>query len=564
MRSQLPSQTRGASAERRCGSTESAGHRVVAGESLRLRLRRVVATLAIVKQPVVLFSRRILGDQLTPVVAYRKLVAPDERAAPSFLLESVEQGGAVGRYSILGAQPAVEIVARENQVTIVSTSASGESSERREQHPDPLAVSKALQSWNGIDARGPLPESFHGGWVGSIGFDSVRWLEPLKLPFSSAPRDDRNLPDLHLALYRDVVVFDHATKIIWLVCAILPGEHPAAQVESAGEAALNKLERRLMTATVPLEPGTIDLDTQASPHAAESCATTREDFESAVRRAKEYIAAGDAFQVVLSQRFERESSVDPFDVYRALRVVNPSPYQVYLQARGCILVAASPEILCRTRGSTVTNRPLAGTRRRGATPQEDARLERELLADEKERAEHTMLVDLGRNDLGRVCEAGSVQVDRCMEIERFSHVMHISSTITGTLRAGVDGWDALRATLPVGTVSGAPKVRAIQIIDELEQLRRGPYAGGVGAMGWNGDLDMAIALRTIVVPLPTTADARRPSAGWHYDMQAGAGIVVDSDPAQEYEETRSKAAGLARALDLAERAFSAGRKPAQS
>jgi anthranilate synthase component 1 len=269
----------------------------------------------------------------------------------------------------------------------------------------------------------------------------------------------------------------------------------------------------------------------------------RAEFERAVARAQEYIRAGDAFQVVLSRRAGRATHADPFDVYRALRVVNPSPYQIYLQAEGCILVASSPE-----------NRPLAGTRRRGRDAAEDLALERELLDDAKERAEHVMLVDLGRNDLGRVCGPGSVRIERSMEVERYSHVMHISSTVTGELRPGLDAWDALRATLPVGTVSGAPKVRAIQVIDELEPVRRGPYSGGIGAVGWDGDMDIALALRTMVVP----SAAWRPGTPWDVHLQAGAGVVLDSVPAAEYEETVAKSAALGRAIDLAERAFSTG------
>jgi anthranilate synthase component 1 len=275
--------------------------------------------------------------------------------------------------------------------------------------------------------------------------------------------------------------------------------------------------------------------------------------ERAVERAQEYIRAGDAFQVVLSRRQDRETHADPFDLYRALRVVNPSPYQIYLQAEGCILVASSPEILCRVRDRTVVNRPLAGTRRRGRSESEDQALEAELLADEKERAEHVMLVDLGRNDVGRVAEQGSVKVERCMEVERYSHVMHISSTVTGELRPGLDCWDALRATLPVGTVSGAPKVRAIQIIDELEPVRRGPYSGGIGAVGWNGDMDIALALRTMVIPT-ANHHAGQP---WIVGLQAGAGVVLDSVPSAEFEETIAKSAALGRAVDLAERAFGA-------
>lgn len=274
-----------------------------------------------------------------------------------------------------------------------------------------------------------------------------------------------------------------------------------------------------------------------------------------VSRAKEYIAAGDIFQVVVGQRFERRSRADPFDVYRALRAVNPSPYMVYLQARGCILAASSPEILCRVRRDAggaleVTNRPLAGTRRRGATAAEDASLERELLADPKERAEHIMLVDLGRNDVGRVCRPGTVRLAAVMEVERYSHVMHISSTVTGVLRDGLDAWDALAAALPVGTISGAPKVRAMQIIDELEPVRRGPYGGGMGYVGLDGQMDIALALRTMVAPLSMHAGGE-----WVYHIQAAGGIVADSEAGAEYEETVNKAAALGRAIDVAEGAF---------
>ncbi len=505
--------------------------------------------------PIRLFSRRLFSDQLTPVVAYRKLVAPDERTAASFLFESVEQGGAVGRYSMLGAQPMLEVIARGTQVRVVEHRECAPTRERTMTVADPLSCVRDLRPWSGVEAHGPLPACFHGGWVGYVGFDAVRWLEWEKLPFAEAPHDDRQLEDMHLALYRDVVVFDHATKTVFAVCAILPEECDDARARLAGARSLDRLEARLLASTPVLASGSVNLDLSATPHSSGQSATSQSKFEASVERAREYIAAGDAFQVVLSQRFTRQSAADPFDVYRALRVVNPSPYQVYLQARGCILVAASPEILCRTRGALVTNRPLAGTRRRGRTPAEDQSLASELLEDPKERAEHAMLVDLGRNDLGRVCDSGSVHVQKCMEIERFSHVMHISSTIEGRLRPEMDAWDALRATLPVGTVSGAPKVRAIQIIDELEPLRRGPYAGALGAVGWEGDLDMAIALRTIVVPTAETAHAAGSPRLWEFHLQAGAGVVLDSDPAREHAETVNKAAALGRAIDLAEHAF---------
>ncbi|KAK3270231.1 ASTRA complex subunit [Cymbomonas tetramitiformis] len=289
--------------------------------------------------------------------------------------------------------------------------------------------------------------------------------------------------------------------------------------------------------------------------------TTRARFMDNIRRAKEYIMAGDIFQVVLSQRFERRTFADPFDIYRSLRIVNPSPYMIYLQARGCILVASSPEILCRVDSQqTVVNRPLAGTRRRGSTPEADKQLEEELLADPKETAEHVMLVDLGRNDVGKVAQHGSVEVMKLMEIERYSHVMHISSTVEGKLKEELTSWDALRAALPAGTVSGAPKVRAMQIIDELEISKRGPYGGGVGFISWDGAMDMALALRTMVIPTGQQDKLYKYGSGhpipeWTVHLQSGAGIVADSDPDSEYEETVNKAAGLGRAIDLAENAF---------
>jgi anthranilate synthase component 1 len=420
---------------------------------------------------------------------------------------------------------------------------------------------------------------FTGGWVGYAAYDAVRYLEPGKLPFQSTPRNDRELPDLHFALYRDVAVFDHVAKLLYAIHHVVLEEHDSVEAaHEAGCAELQQFVNRLETDHKPLPVGTVDLDLARPPQHSMASTFTRVGFEQAVRKAKEYISAGDAFQIVLSQRFERQTAADPFDIYRALRIVNPSPYMIYLQARGSILIASSPEILCRVTGDVVTNRPLAGTRRRGATVEEDAALECQLRADEKERAEHVMLVDLGRNDLGRVCELGSIQIEKTMDVERYSHVMHLSSTVTGRLRRGLDCWDALRATLPVGTVSGAPKVRAMQIIDELEPTRRGPYAGGIGAVGFGGDMDIALALRTMVIPTEGIEALRhqqgiKDEAGpdqpqrsrgeenpngqrpWTVHLQAGAGIVADSDPAKEYEETVDKAAALGRAIDLAESAF---------
>jgi len=291
------------------------------------------------------------------------------------------------------------------------------------------------------------------------------------------------------------------------------------------------------------------------------CNTSREEHAAMVERAKEYIQAGDIFQVVLGHRFERRAHADPFDVYRALRAVNPSPYMVYMQTGGCILVASSPEILCRVRrdGSrrlVVTNRPLAGTRRRGRTPGDDLAMERDLLNDPKEIAEHSMLVDLGRNDVGVVAEPGTIELSRLMEIERYSHVMHISSTVTGVIRRDLDCWDALRAALPVGTISGAPKIRAMQIIDELEKVRRGPYGGGLGWVALDKEMDIALALRTMVVPVDRL-DPDHPQGPWEYHIQAAGGIVADSVPDLEFKETVNKAAALGAAIDLAQHAFAA-------
>jgi anthranilate synthase component 1 len=496
--------------------------------------------------------RRLMSDQLTPVLGYRRLVSADDRTAPSFLLESVEGGTALGRFSFLGAQPAMEVLARAHEVTVADHRNGGM---RTMTSHDPLAVPRSLTAeWRDVsvsEATGFDLPAFGGGWVGYAGYDTVRYLEPEKLPFETAPHDDRSLPDLHFGLYRKIGIFDHVAKVLYAVSYVMLDEHDSVDAAyESGAAELDEFVKRLETHSVPLPAGAVDLDVSQRSEAHMTGNFTREGFEAAVERCREYIAAGDAFQIVISQRFERRTSADPFEIYRALRIVNPSPYMIYLQAEGSILVASSPEILCRSQGGRVVNRPLAGTRRRGATPAEDLVLERDLLADEKECAEHVMLVDLGRNDLGRVCRVRSIELERIMAVERYSHVMHLSSTVSGELREGLDGWDALRNTLPVGTVSGAPKVRAMQIIDELEPTRRGPYAGGIGYVSFSGDMDMAIALRTMVIP---TAPPHEES--WPVHLQAGAGIVWDSIPAREYEETVNKAAALNRAIDLAEIAF---------
>ena len=507
--------------------------------------------------PVVPVGVRLLSDQLTPVLAYRRLVAPDERTAPSFLLESVVGGERQGRHSMLGAHPAIEVIAHQDRVTIdeprAGTCTTGTES-------DPLSVLKGLFENHEFvrPADAPLPTCVLGGWFGYAAYDTVRYAEPGKLGFESAPTDDRGLPELHFGYYDRVVVFDHVDKLVHVVRLIAVGaEDDAGALYDAALVDIDDLVEQLETHSKPLPAGIVDRSDPKADRVPMASNLTEAQHRAIVEKAKEYIRAGDIFQVVVGQRFEKRSGADPFDVYRALRAVNPSPYMVYLQAKGCILIASSPEILCRCRtgadgAQIVTNRPLAGTRRRGETSEEDLALERELLADSKELAEHVMLVDLGRNDVGRVADLGSVRLDRTMEIERYSHVMHISSTVTGELREGCDSWDALRAALPVGTVSGAPKVRAMQIIDELEPVRRGPYGGGLGYVGLDGQMDIALALRTVVVPTAL----RDPATGqWMYHIQAAGGIVYDSEPALEYKETVNKAAALARAIGLAESAL---------
>jgi anthranilate synthase component 1 len=496
-------------------------------------------------------AEAILSDQLTPVLAYRRLVSRDERTAPSFLFESVEGGERQGRHSILGADPAIEVLAYGHRVEVIDRRA-GTRAETEE--ADPLLVPRRLtEGVHLVRAGRALPDCMLGGWVGYAAYDTVRYAEPEKL--ATPPRDDRGLPDLSFAYYDRVIVFDSVDKLVHVVRTVTVGpEDDAGGAYDAALADLDAILEAVQTHSKPLPAGRVsDLRAAVAPLPSN---LTRDEHRSMVERAKEYIRAGDIFQVVLGQRFERSSAADPFDVYRALRAVNPSPYMVYLQGPGCILVASSPEILCRVRHDAdsgeriVTNRPLAGTRKRGATPEEDLALERELLADDKERAEHIMLVDLGRNDVGKVAAQGRVSLDAVMEIERYSHVMHISSTVTGPLRPGMDCWDALRATLPVGTISGAPKVRAMQIIDELEPIRRGPYGGGMGYVTLDGDMDIALALRTIVVPTD-----RFDGTKWTYHLQAAGGIVADSQPDAEYDETVNKAAAMARAVEVAERAF---------
>jgi anthranilate synthase component 1 len=474
--------------------------------------------------------RQLVGDTLTPVTAFRAIQECDW----SFLFESVIGGERLGRYSFLGSDPFLIFEARGQSVRIENRITDNV---KQLTHTDPLRLlEEILAGYRAPHLRG-LPR-FLGGAVGYAGYDTVRYVERLEHP----PPDDRDLPDLCFALYDRMVIFDHINKTIAVVAhAHVPidvGDERTRSYESACrkvDALVERLQRRI--ADLPL--------TDIAPGGRVSRAFTSNmgpgEYEGAVEKAKEYIRAGDIFQVVLSQRLTAETTAHPFDVYRTLRVVNPSPFMFYLRQGAVLsLVGSSPEIMVRVEGDKVTIRPLAGTRRRGATEEEDDRLAAELIADPKERAEHIMLVDLGRNDVGQVARYGTVQLTDVMQVERYSHVMHICSNVTGRLQAGKTAFDALRSCLPAGTLSGAPKVRAMEIIDELEPHRRGPYGGAVGYVDFSGNMDTCIALRTIVFKGQTAY------------LQAGAGIVADSVPESEREETLNKAMGLLRALEIAE------------
>lgn len=501
--------------------------------------------------------RRLFADALTPVVAYRRLVQPDDRMAPSFLLESVVDGDRIGRYSFLGARPVAEVIAYQHRVELRDHEAPSRC--RSFHSDDPLREMDRLTGEYRLAEVPGLPD-FTGGWVGFVGYDTVRYLEAEKL--AGGPPDDRGLPDLHMQLYHDVVAFDHVQKTLLVITHVqIPAETGSdglEQVYMEGRHRLNEMSQRLMTPSPAEGRGVTGraaehVDLASPPPALPASTMGPGGYQRAVEKVKQYIKAGDAFQVVPSQRFELKTTADPFDVYRALRVVNPSPYMFYIQIEGGMLVASSPEILCRVQDGVVTNRPLAGTRRRGVDEADDRAMEAELSSDPKDRAEHIMLVDLGRNDVGRVATPGSIELPAVLEIERYSHVMHLSSTVIGKLRDGEDAWDVLRVTLPVGTVSGAPKVRAMQIIDELEPTRRGPYGGAAGYADFAGNMDMAICLRTMVM-MPGEQ-----SGQWIVHLQAGGGIVYDSDPDAEHQETVNKAAAMAKAVTVAERAFGEAR-----
>ena len=477
--------------------------------------------------------RQLTGDGLTPVSAFRRI----ERASPSFLFESVVGGEKVGRFSFLGTEPFLTFEARGRDV-VVATPGAPEAT-RRFTSADPFRDLEALIArYRAVHMPG-LPR-FSGGAVGYAAYDAVRYTEHLP----DIPPDDRGLPDLSFAFYDRMVLFDHIRKTILVVAHAHVG--PDADVDTDLRAAYERACERVDELVARLaEPGpelkVSDIDAEGPLVLEPRSNFSREAYEAVVRHCQEYIKAGDIFQVVPSQRFHVETTAEPFNIYRVLRVVNPSPFLFYLPMGDFCLIGSSPEILVRVEDGTVTIRPLAGTRRRGKDEAEDRALAEELLADPKERAEHIMLVDLGRNDVGRVADFATVQLSDVMKVERYSHVMHITSNVTGRLGAGKTAFDALRAGLPAGTVSGAPKVRAMQIIDEVEPQKRGPYAGAVGYIDFTGNMDTCIALRTLVLQ------------GKDAYVQAGGGVVFDSDPGAEFEETVNKAKGLLKAIEIAER-----------
>jgi anthranilate synthase component 1 len=474
--------------------------------------------------------RQLIGDALTPVTAFCKI----QEGEWSFLFESVVGGEKIGRYSFVGSGPFLQFEAFGRKVVIRKPK---ERVVRELEVADPLRLlEENLAAYRAASVPG-LPR-FSGGAVGYAGYDTVRYVENLP----NAPMDDRGLPDLSFAFYDRMVIFDQINKTIAAVAhAHVDPNDLRGSYESAC-ARVDRLVERLQQGVADVQLTDIETPAGYSPDLSDVHANfTKASYESAVEKCREYIKAGDIFQVVLSQRLQTETKARPFDIYRTLRVVNPSPFMFYLRQGGTTLIGSSPEIMVRVEGDLATVRPLAGTRRRGATEEEDRRLAEDLVNDPKERAEHIMLVDLARNDIGQVARFGSVQFNDVLSVERYSHVMHLSSNVTGRLQPGKTAFDALRSCLPAGTLSGAPKIRAMQIIDELEPHRRGPYGGAVGYVDFAGNMDTCIALRTLVLKGQTVY------------LQAGAGIVMDSVPSAEFDETMNKAMGMLRAIEMAEK-----------
>lgn len=495
--------------------------------------------------------REILADTETPVSATMKL-----GGSPLFLLESVEGGEKWARYSFLGSNPSRTIRSWGKKVEINDKEMGTQIFEIE----NPFEVlKKEIVAYSPVDVPG-LPR-FYGGLVGYIGYDMVRFFE--HIPDNNRP--GLELPDMFFMVTDTVIIFDNLRgkmkvvsnvhinnkspedtyreaerKIDIIIEKLRHSEHRSEKTNVRDKASVASAKTLM-----PLPELWPNNQTKSQPSISKYISSffTKEAFENAVLRGKDYIVSGDVVQVVLSQRFEREFNISPFHIYRALRIINPSPYMYYLDTGDAAIVGSSPEILVRLEGKKIIVRPIAGTRKRGETDEEDNTLEEELKNDPKERAEHIMLVDLGRNDVGRVSEIGSVKVTELMSTERYSHVMHLVSNVEGTLKKGLDAFDILRACFPAGTVSGAPKVRAMEIIEELEPIRRGPYAGAVGYLSYSGNMDTCITIRTLVIK------------GNKVYVQTGAGIVADSIPEREFSETVNKAMGMMKAVDMAENEF---------
>ncbi|MBF0328043.1 MAG: anthranilate synthase component I [Nitrospirae bacterium] len=469
--------------------------------------------------------KEIIGDIETPVSAFLKL---DKK--PSFLLESVVGGEKWARYSFLGIEPSLTLVSRGSHIEVRNVKGV-----ETLDTPDPLDAVKTIMSrYKPVEVKG-VPR-FSGGFVGYLGYDIVKFFE--RVPDRKKPEID--MPDIFLMLADTLLIFDNLKQTIKVLCNL----HIEGQdLRSAYDRAETKINRIISELKHESISAPLEAVSQPKEKTEFSSNFKKEDFLSAVSKAKEYVMAGDVVQVVLSQRFERKTDASPFDIYRTLRVINPSPYMYYIDTGEAQIAGSSPEILVRVEDDNITLRPIAGTRKRGVTEQEDIELEQELKKDPKEIAEHIMLVDLGRNDVGRVAETGSVRVSDLMTVERYSHVMHLVSNVEGKLKKGLDAFDVFRACFPAGTVSGAPKVRAMEIIEELEPTKRGPYAGAIGYFGYSGNMDTCITIRTLIIK-----DGR-------VYVQAGAGIVADSVPESEYAETVNKAKAMMKAVDGHQRIF---------
>ena len=493
----------------------------------------------------------LLADLTTPVAAFARLCGADDSARPGFLLESVDHGGRWSRWSFIGRDPLARLVGRGTHVELDG--------------PLPLdvptdrgvlaALEVLLEQFRAPDAEtyGRELPPLHSGVVGYLGYDVVREVE--RLP--DVPADDTGWPDAVLSVIGELAAYDHWSQQVTLIAnAVLPEDPTDAEIDAAYDRACGRLDQMAADGATPLDEPLVTPPERAADAVAVTSSMADGEFEAAVVAAKEHILAGDIFQVVLSQRFAFDTSAEPLDIYRTLRQINPSPYMYFVREEALTLVGCSPEPMVQLLGDRVVSRPIAGTRFRGRTDEHDRQLAAELVEHPKERAEHLMLVDLARNDVGRVVEFGTCEVDELMTLERYSHVMHLTSQVSGTLRAGLGPIDVLRATLPAGTVSGAPKVRAMELIDSFEPTKRGPYAGVVGYIDFSGNIDTAIAIRTMLVS-PPGPDGRRAAS-----VQAGAGVVADSDPRDEELETRNKAKALLAAVPAAERMTRQRRDPA--